>query len=389
MTLRSEHDMWARHMPRPMGQAWGAFLDRLLDIDAGGTITGNLRMNGDIQMENLHRIYWRNAADDAWVSGMYLNGSDQYLIGAVGGGYPLFLYGNTAGTYLNLGNNARMTGMSFIIDNSKYYYGRNAANTGSVICLGVNSSDQVRVGVAANRLTMYSNGNVYLFGAGFRLDNGYYLYGLNNAGTAARPLAGVDASDNCVVGSDNLTSMLLNGPYIRYSTSAWEDLRVSVNSVRVPTSANPGWGAFLTNLSILWFDKNNDEEVYFSVQMPHQWKEGTDIKPHVHWTPGTSTDTGSCRWALVYSWANIDGTFPATTEIAVNDPGSGTANDHQLAGLPDISGTGKTISSMLICKLYRDANSVADTFDADAGLLEIDFHFEIDAPGSDAATSKT
>ncbi len=43
-----------------------------------------------------------------------------------------------------------------------------------------------------------------------------------------------------------------------------------------------------------------------------------------------------------------------------------------------IVGTGKLISSMLICRVYRPA----DTYNASVGLMEIDFHYQMCGTGS-------
>jgi hypothetical protein len=45
---------------------------------------------------------------------------------------------------------------------------------------------------------------------------------------------------------------------------------------------------------------------------------------------------------------------------------------------------------MLVCRLFRDAAGVGgtDDYDDDAGLLEIDFHYEIDTIGSRTETAK-
>ncbi len=64
------------------------------------------------------------------------------------------------------------------------------------------------------------------------------------------------------------------------------------------------------------------------------------------------------------------------------------SHKHHIAGFDAISGTGKGISSMLICRLFRDVSDPNDTYGADAFVLEFDFHFQIDAPGSFQATSK-
>ena len=173
---------------------------------------------------------------------------------------------------------------------------------------------------------------------------------------------------------------------ISYSDTYWDDLKVPVSSVKVRAAANPpDWDAFSGgNLQLLWFDQAQMEQVFFTVQMPHAWKEGTDLHAHVHWTPNASGLAGqTVQWGLEYSWSNIGVTFPGTTIITGSTPFPNeqlVANRHYLTDLGDISGTGKTLSSMLICRLFRDATN--DTLPDDAGLLEFDFHYEIDSPGS-------
>ena len=140
---------------------------------------------------------------------------------------------------------------------------------------------------------------------------------------------------------------------------------------------------------MLWFDPTNAEEVYFTAQLPHSYKEGSDIEAHVHWTPASST-TGSVNWALNYSWASIGGAFTAESTISGNTstplPTNSTniGGGHYMTNLGTISGTTQGISSMLVCRLFRDSSGRLDTDDYsdDAGLLEIDFHFERDSIGS-------
>lgn len=161
----------------------------------------------------------------------------------------------------------------------------------------------------------------------------------------------------------------------------WEDIYVPMTQVTKGPDNNPGFDVFLGALRAYAFDKTADEELFFSVSMPHDWKEGSDIVAHVHWAP-KDTDTGDVVWALEYSWANRNATFPAPTTItAAVDAGDGTAHKHQtVVELGTISGTGKTISSILLCRVYRDVS--ADDYDNDAFLIEVGFHYQVDAIGS-------
>ena len=111
------------------------------------------------------------------------------------------------------------------------------------------------------------------------------------------------------------------------------------------------------------------------------------MKPHVHWAPST-THTGNVVWELEYSAAAINGTLPSSTTIEITDAADGTALKHQISSLPDVAGTGLTISSMIVCRLTRKGDDAADTFTGVAYALEFDFHFEIDTIGSSTELAK-
>jgi hypothetical protein len=272
--------------------------------------------------------------------------------------------------------------------NATYLYGKETGGSNRVL-IGMTGSDQIRLGQNTNRIIMYSSGNVYLYGAGLRLDNAYYLYGLNQAGTAARTVAGVDSSDVCQIGNASWTYLNLQGPYIRYGTSHYDDVRISVNNVRVPASAAPSWAAFRgTQLLEFQTAPASNESVYFAVQLPHRYKEGTDVTFHVHWSK-TGTNTGNVIWGIEYSWQNEGGVIPASTTIYKTTAGSGTAYTFQSSDFAAITGTGKNMNSCLLCRLFRDTNDAADTCTDSAFLMEIDLIIEVDGPGSDAADSKT
>lgn len=63
------------------------------------------------------------------------------------------------------------------------------------------------------------------------------------------------------------------------------------------------------------------------------------------------------------------------------------ANTHRISSLTSgsgLDGTGKKISSILICRIWRNSSNAADTYTDDAGLLSLDFHYQIDTVGSRA-----
>lgn len=194
--------------------------------------------------------------------------------------------------------------------------------------------------------------------------------------------------DNTYIETDG--SLSYEGAATRY-----DDLKVPVSSTTKGGSKEPVWGKLRDNGSsqgvfIQWFeDKSNvteEEELYFTTQMPHQWKEGTEIFPHVHWTAKSDVGSDKVVWGLEYTWANVGVVFGNTTIITGSDPitaiGTVSAYEHAITSLGTITSTGNTLSSMLVCRIFRKSADGIDTFNASAGLLEIDFHFQIDSDGS-------
>jgi len=169
---------------------------------------------------------------------------------------------------------------------------------------------------------------------------------------------------------------------------AWEDLRFPVAAVQQnPATSKPDNITFLGGTRALGFDNSASEWVTFSAQMPHAWKEGSDVEFHVHWTP-TDDSAGSVRWVLEYTWANEGAVFPATATIGGTGVAA-SANRHTYTDTDELDGTGKTISSMIMCRLIRNVSHTDDDYAADAAMIEADFHYKVDSFGSDEEHNKS
>jgi len=174
----------------------------------------------------------------------------------------------------------------------------------------------------------------------------------------------------------------------------WTDLRVGATATKKGGSKEPTFTKILDNGAASQgvfaeaFSASTEEELYFEVQLPHGWKEGSTIEAHVHWLPLVSeVVTSKVSWGLEYSWSNIGDAFGNTTIIygdTVSLGSTAVVNSHCLTELGAIVATGKTLSSMLMCRVFRDATGTGGTDDyaSLASLLEIDFHYQMDALGS-------
>lgn len=184
-------------------------------------------------------------------------------------------------------------------------------------------------------------------------------------------------------------------PKTLYGEGSWEDMRIAGSNIR-PGSTAPQLKAFgpSGSLKVLMFEQNHNDEAHFEIQMPHSWKVGTLVYPHVHWTPVSAT-AGNVVWNLEYAWVSINGTFGAPSTMSSDATAAGgVAWVHKLTrlkagGLDYIDGAGRGISSMLVGRLYRNAGVGSDTLNADVAFLEFDLHYQVDGFGSDKESTKS
>lgn len=172
----------------------------------------------------------------------------------------------------------------------------------------------------------------------------------------------------------------------------WDDFVVELSSARVPTSNAPNWaqvtddGGTPASTGVFAYHFDDGEYIEFHIQMPHAWKEGSTIYPHVHFECTSDVDpTDKFDLELEYIWVDV-GEDRAANSTLVNrecETGVNTDTQHQIVNVPEngIDGTGHTISSILICRLERIA-AASDNYAGQIIIYDIDVHYEIDTVGS-------
>lgn len=164
----------------------------------------------------------------------------------------------------------------------------------------------------------------------------------------------------------------------------WDDLRFPATGISVGGFASPP--DVETDTGLLLFDGTTTvESVGIIAQMPHSWREGSEVKPHVHWNKTTDA-AGGVLWTLRYKILEIgevetawSDTISATLVPAL-DPGSTQA--HAISEFPAIDMSGYHLSDMILVQLGRLYSDPSDTYEADVRLLEFDIHYQIDSHGS-------
>jgi len=158
----------------------------------------------------------------------------------------------------------------------------------------------------------------------------------------------------------------------------WDDLRAPASGLNPAGSISPP--SVNTADGSLTFATANAVGVWF--QMPHDYKEGSDISVHCHWSKSTSA-AGAVNWQIKTKWLNIGAVDPGFSSLASGTeavPNSDTAGKHAITEFTDLVGTGKTLSSMVCVYLVRTA--AGDGYGTTVSLYEIDVHYQRDTLGS-------
>jgi hypothetical protein len=187
---------------------------------------------------------------------------------------------------------------------------------------------------------------------------------------------------------------LLGQPSSPVFGAAWDDLRFPVTTLLLGAGNPPSlvvWrddGAGSAGVLALEFSDEvtvNEEQVWFVAQMPHTWREGTSVNPHIHWGLEDATDCNA-RFCMEYAIANVGDAWPATTTTQCADcPSGATATDQQVCGIfpSTLAMTGYEISVLLSVRLYRNSGHANDTcVGKDALVHTADIHYEKARPGS-------
>ncbi len=313
---------------------------------------------------------------DRWISeesntffGESVVGGDSVVAGAQNNS----IYGHNAGFNLEDGQGNTISGSHAL----------NEITTGDRnVSIGFLSGNNVDVGT----------GNVFLgtaAGSGLNVSNQLFIH---NSETATPLIWGDFSADEVIINDDlYVTNTATIGSSLFADTvnitgTVWEDLRTPVTQLRVPSVKAPTWTAYRGSQVLAFSDQavaGNEEEVYLAIQMAHEYKEGTDLYIHPHFVYSANQTNTSVRWGLSYTWADLDVKFPTETTIyATSLLTNDDADIHRFTSFASINGAGKTISSILLLKFFRNSSHASDNYTDDVYLLDVDAHYLIDASGS-------
>lgn len=170
-----------------------------------------------------------------------------------------------------------------------------------------------------------------------------------------------------------------------YATPGWDDLRVYPQATLVGAVVPTTEAGFRGNnaFKAVNFVHTQADEIQFPLQMPHTWSEGSEVFPHVHFSPWQNlAGSAAARFVMELFTASPFEDFPgavATYTMTYTWAG-GRQWAHLIANnAAGLSMTGKTVSTVSMCRLYRD-NTVPNNFAGKLTMLYVDVHYKIDRP---------
>ncbi len=123
------------------------------------------------------------------------------------------------------------------------------------------------------------------------------------------------------------------------------------------------------------------EKVSGLFEISHDYKEGSDIVPHVHFQIiDAPSGMDKFKWQLIYTISQTGETLDAATTIVAEQDVDTQYEFHNLA-FPAITGTNFNVEDQFLFQLSR-VNASATEFAGDALIATFGLHYKIDTVGS-------
>jgi hypothetical protein len=253
---------------------------------------------------------------------------------------------------------------------------------------GLLSNDSIRVTVAGNYshytdFTVDGSGNLTIAPSGATITSSktLSLSGTANTHTISSTNDSATTTSGALViaGGVGIGKTLRVGGEIIYSP-LYDDLIVEM-SLKAGANA-PTWAQMNGSALYCWNFQNTGafQQLFFHSQLPHKWQEGSNIIPHVHYYAPAAGSGTYAKFNIDYMWVNIDAASGLTSVAGTTTITTGqfeppaTAWTHKLVNFSTVSGTGKTASSIISGRIYRNSTDAQDTYANDIYLVGFDFH---------------
>ena len=166
--------------------------------------------------------------------------------------------------------------------------------------------------------------------------------------------------------------------------SGWNDFLMPGLVLPRTASNAPAITTFQGNIQALAFQNagNQPRETWSTIHILHDYRAGTKLFPHIHWSHNNATPSGNVKWQIEYSISkgHSGGTFPAATTVSLIETAGAQFTHHlvEVSTADAIPSTEAESDSVILFRIFRDSGDGEDTFGDDAFLLFFDIHFQSD-----------
>lgn len=220
-----------------------------------------------------------------------------------------------------------------------------------------------------------------------------------------------DTMTGALVVEDNVTAEKILTPEIKTDTTTATDLTVITGTEKTLVLATPVYNdANVGGLALRagattppitqWVDNagNNtgvyglgfavNDEANGSIEIPHDYKEGTDLVFHLHWGANNApSGTDYVKWQLTYFITGPEDTTPAPPTPLVKETAYDTQYEHMICNFTAITGTNLKIGDQFNFNIKR-ITADGDAYAGVAIMETIGFHYQCDTVGSRTITAK-
>ena len=170
----------------------------------------------------------------------------------------------------------------------------------------------------------------------------------------------------------------------------WEDLSFQAAGINPAGSPDAASYDTTTYPGTLLFAGNLNNHIAGVAQMPHAWREGSIVRPHIHWTkPAADAGGAAVTWQFRWAAADPGDVLPAMSAYIAGTLTAGdltTAEKHNISDFGDMVMTGFAASAIVVWELRRVGST--DAYNGTARLLAVDFHYQRNTDGSRFEYSK-
>lgn len=132
------------------------------------------------------------------------------------------------------------------------------------------------------------------------------------------------------------------------------------------------------NFECYTFDSTSTmHQCYSVVHLNHDYRPGTGVYFHVHTLTDTVNPVGNFKLNIDYQYAKTGEVFSPMATVSIIDSYS-AALQHKISEIssPVLAGVLEP-DSVILMRIYRQANDVLDTLNSDVHLLFIDCHVQV------------